>query len=190
MMELLQWLEPLSVKNLVTEQSVSNLLLILYVISYVLNRKGGFIVAFIFCEIFGNSFISDYFSDLGYYLFYAMAYSFLYYYCYINKMRVITLFACVTIILLDIGMAIDAEIYNGVKGFLWSNYIYFAISLHLLLICTLFRWKRIGRILVSHTRATYDNLHINDVIAFYCYNATKAPNRKTQCQTITQQMSY
>ena len=51
----LSWAELANVKRLVVEQSLSNILIALYAVAYVTNRRATFLVAFLVMELYGNS---------------------------------------------------------------------------------------------------------------------------------------
>ena len=125
MMELLQWLDQLSVKNLVMAPKSADLLLIAYFLVYLFNRKSCFIVAFLLTEFYGNSFISDGLNDVNFYLCYSLFYIVLYFKVIKEKETIQTITAVVLIIILDAGSALDAWIYPKDETIFYQAYQYF-----------------------------------------------------------------
>lgn len=165
----MQWLEAQSVKNLVAEQSANSLLLA-YFVSYLLNRKAAFIVAFLCVEFYGNSFISDYLNNVNFYMGYAAIYCLVYFYLHKRKERKRTLAAVILIILLDVGSALDAYAYPNIETYFYQTYAYLYVFVHAVLLVSLINWRILSDIMGCFFNAFIGNFGISYRMSFFCYN--------------------
>ena len=177
MIELLEWAQLLNdLAKEVAEPNVSNILICLYAISYIENRKSCFIVAFILCEFLANGPILVNLPDSTYYLVMASVYSSLYCYCVSNFMALKTITGCVIMILFQVWMSVDAKTYNGNETFIYENYIYIVVLIHLYIISPLLKWSRIRDGMGDYVRGFMLMLRNNDTVSFFWYNTKKAFN--------------
>lgn len=177
MIELLEWAQLLSdLAKKTMEPNVSNILICLYVMSYIINRKSCFIVAFILCEFLANSTALVQLPDSTYYLVMAGIYSFLYCHCVYNFMPLKNIAGCVIMILFQAWMSIDAKTYSGNETFIYENYIYIVVLIHLYIISSLFKWSRIRDSVGDYVRGFMCMLRSNDTISFFWYTTKKTFN--------------
>lgn len=171
MLELLEWAQLLSdLAKQTAVENVSNTLLLLYVITYVVNRKGCFLVAFIICELLGNTSVLTALPDSTYYMVMASVYCCLYCFCISNFMKLKVLLGCVIMVLFQIGMSLDAKAYNGGETFIYTYYVHLVISIHLYIMCSLFKWERIRTSMVDYIRSLGFVFRYNDTFSFFWYN--------------------
>jgi hypothetical protein len=169
MLELLQWLEAQSVKNLVAAQS-ANSLLFAYFVAYLFNRKAAFTVAFLCVEFYGNSFITDQLSSINFYMGYAAIYCLLYFYLHQKQEKKRTLAAVVLIILLDVGSALDAYAYPETETYFYQAYTYFYVFVHVVLLVSLINWRILSDIMGCFLNAFLGYFGISYRMPFFCYN--------------------
>jgi len=176
--ELVQWLEHLSVKKLITTApSASNFLLVVYCFHYLVKRKGCFIVAFIISEIAGTTSLFNNLDSIAYYLMYANIYVVMYYHLHKSAYDLSVLLACVLMILFDLGNAIDAAIYSDSETYINQNYVAIAVSLHIILFASTFNLEKV----FTNTRRFLDSFAVyfcaNYNYAYYCYNTGKVTSK-------------
>ena len=177
MIELLEWAQLLSdLAKKTAEPDVSNTLICLYAISYIVNRKSCFIVAFILCEFLANSSILANLSDSTYYIVMASVYGLLYCYCHSRFMALKIRAGCVIMILFQAWMSIDAKTYNGNETFVYENYLYIVVLIHLYIISSLFKWSRIRGGMGDYARSFMRMLRSNDTVSFFWYTTKKTFN--------------
>lgn len=175
--EAIQWLGLESdLKVSQAAQNVSNTLLFLYVISYINIRKGCFVAAFISCELWSYGIFSYWASNEVFYAGYAAVYCLLYFYVknHISQ-SVIKLSGIILMILLSIGMIVDAILYPKVKTNFWLSYEINVLLLHCYIIITFIDWRLLRVYMGEGFTAFCRMLGINDAFRFYWYN-----NRKSQ----------
>lgn len=170
--EVLSWAEQLSEKRQLVELNVSNIAIALYVISYFLNKKGCLIVAFLSCELWGYGIFSDWASNEMFYCGYAAVYCLLYFYVKIHiTQSVKKLSGVILMVLLSIGMSIDALLYPDIKTSFWSNYEINVLLLHIYIIITFINWRILRTYMGESFTALCRIMGINDAFRFYWYNA-------------------
>ena len=148
-MELLQWLDLISVKEILTSKlvvqsvSVSSTVLLCYcLVSFINNKAIVFLFAFIVCEVIGGSVILDPLSEVNFYLFYAFLYCNLYYLIiFLKDYQFKQIVSCVMLILFSLGMSIDAEANKNAESFLYNNYEIIVAALHLRCCSVFINWK-------------------------------------------------
>ncbi len=171
--ELLQWVALESARK-VTAKNVSNIIIALYCLSYLTNRKGRYIVAFILCEMVSLSSFFDALSSVNYYSLMALFYIALYYECYKNKVRLSVLIACVTMALFELSMSYDAIIYPNTETVIWHSYANIVFFIHCAIILSTTNFSRIRLDFFSTVRYVCDRYNF----AFIMYNIGKTTARK------------
>jgi len=153
--------------NVVIAQNASNILVVLYAISYIVTNKGCFFAVFLFDEAISNLSIVNDISEPQYYLMISFIYCALYWYIERKNMRLKTLVACGIIILFNSGMALDASVNPEIETVIYSSYTHIIVLIHLYLISTLFRWELIGKFLGACTRAISAISGTSDAFTFF-----------------------
>lgn len=170
--EVLQWAGLESVIN-PTEmtRAKSNFIVLLYVMSYISNKKGCLIVAFISCEVWSYGGLSDWASNEMFYGGYALIYCLLYFYIKINVTQSVTkLSGIILMILLSIGMFLDALVYPNDKTSFWSNYEINVLLLHIYIVITFIDWKLLRIYMGQSVNAFCRIMGISDAFGFCWYN--------------------
>lgn len=165
----MQWLEVLNDLKRVAEQSV-NSLLFAYFVTYLLNRKAAFIVAFLCSEFYGASAFSDHLNNVNFYMGYAAIYCLVYFYLHQKQERKRTLAAVVLIILLDVGSALDAYAYPETETYFYQAYAYFYVFVHAVLLVSLINWRILSNSVGCFFNAFIGNFGISYRMSFFCYN--------------------
>ena len=163
--------------------SVSDLIFVMYSIAFLFNRKGRFIAAFLLCEIVGNTY--DYSGVGGYdlFLFYAFVYSLLYWFLHANSEELKIRCACAIMVIFEAVVCVDAIYNSEVETYIYKNYEYIVLFIHLYIIAALLPWSRIKCSLVCYYRAIYTVLRHSDAVAYFCYNCKTHKNKSDQrCQ--------
>lgn len=158
-------------KSVEAARGVSNLLIALYAISYIVTNKGCFFAVFLFDEVISHSIFVDTLSESQYYLMVSLIYCHLYWYIERKNMRLKTIVACGIIVLFNAGMSLDAKVNSEIETIIYSYYIYFIIVIHLYLISTLFRWEFIGRGMEHFIRAVVRFSGVSDAFTFIWYTS-------------------
>jgi hypothetical protein len=156
--------------NVVAAQSLSNLLILLYAITYILTKKGCYFAVFLFDESITNLSIVDNLSEPNYYLMVSFIYCLLYWNIERKNTRLKTIVACGIIVLFNAGMGLDAAVNSEVETIIYQAYIYVVVLLHLYLISTLFRWEFIGKSMERSARAFCYSIGVGDAFTFIWYN--------------------
>lgn len=169
--EILQWLQLLSVKNLNLNPSlnISNLILVGYLFAYTTNRKGCFIAVFIFCELIGYTGVLNSLDNNLYYLVFAGIYSCFYHFLLLNKTKLSTVFACVIIVLFTFGASLDACFYTSSETFFNNHYELLVVGVHFYFIYTIINWRILRKALGQSADVITSFMGINYTAAFFCY---------------------
>ena len=125
MLELLQCLH-LSAKKVEIAKSASDILIILYFLSYLLNRKGFYIGAFLAIEFIGSSFLLESYSNLMFYVFISSAFALCYWYEVVIGKNIKILAAYGIMVLFQSTMVMDAYFYPDVITSIYKAYEYIA----------------------------------------------------------------
>lgn len=178
--EVIAWVGLTSaIKIPTTLMSVSDLILTLYVISYFNIKKGSLIVAFLVCELWGYGVFSDWVTNEYFYAGYAVSYCLLYFYIKNStKWNVTQLSSIVLMILLEIGMALDAHFYPETTTDFWQSYEVNVLLLHMYIIIAFVDWRLLRTYLGESARALMHVLGINDAARFCWYNIKKQTTNK------------
>lgn len=164
----------LDVKSVEATENASNILVVLYAIIALKTDKGCFFVAFFLDEILSHlSFVADNLSEPQYYLMIASIYSILFWHIESNNMKLKTIVACGIIVLFNAGMSIDAILNKETYTFIYENYLYIIVSLHLYLISTLCDWEYIRGSVGNYIGAFRGLFSVNYNFAFICYSIYK-----------------
>ena len=125
-----------SAKSLVTAKSVSNFIVSLYVLSYIINRKSCFLVAFFIAELVGVLSIYETIGLQYRYIAYSMVYSSMYWYLHKSGYSLRILSGYVIMLIFQITAAADAYIYTEVETYIYILYEYFIMAIHIYIIST------------------------------------------------------
>jgi len=156
--------------NVILAQNASNLLVILYAISYRVTNKGCFFAVFLFDEVISYSILPDLLSEFQYYLMISFIYCCLYWYIESKNIRLKTIIACGIIVLFNAGMSLDAGFNSKIETLIYSYYLHFVVLLHLYLISTLFSWTLIRKNMGIFASSCCRTFGISDAFAFLWYN--------------------
>lgn len=138
--EILSWVL-LNDLRVVAERNVSNILIFLYAISYLTNKKAVFLVAFFMVEIYGNLSVLSVLTDIQYYLGYMFVYSFSYWVIFKRYHMVKQLIGYGIMLVFQLGMMLDASIYPEDETFIYKSYIYVVMAIHLYIIVSSTNWR-------------------------------------------------
>ena len=155
---------------LIRSPSISDLIVVMYSIAFLVNKKGRFIAAFLLCEVFGNTYTYSKVGGYDLFLGYALIYCLLYWLLHIDKAELKTRCACGIMVIFEARMCIDAFYSSEIETYIYTNYEYIVLFIHLYIIATLFPWTRIKSSLVDYCRAVYAMLRYSDGVAYFCYN--------------------
>ncbi|MCP4987594.1 MAG: hypothetical protein GY928_16505 [Colwellia sp.] len=145
MIEELLWLLHASAKNLAPEQGASNLLVILYVISYILTKRSFFIAAFLCAEFVGGSSLLVGLLDYQYYLFWSL-YSVLCYWIVFYRFRSLKLLAgYAMLVAIEITMTYNEFTGPEIETFLYKNYELFVVVVHIYIISAITFTRKLVR---------------------------------------------
>ncbi len=156
--------------NVVIAQNASNILVILYAISYRVTNRGCFFAVFLFDEVISNLAITDQLTQPQYYLMISFIYCCLYWYIESKNIRLKTIIACGIIVLFNSGMSVDASVNSEIETLIYSYYLHFVVLLHLYLISTLVSWTLVGKSMGRFVDACCSTFGISDAFAFLWYN--------------------
>ena len=162
-----------------TSRVAGNLLLCLYVIAFIMNRKATFLVAFLLAEVYGNSPLSSGFTDAQYYLGYVFIYSAAYWYAFKCYGVVKALVGYVTLIIFELTMSMDTLINADIETVIYNSYTYVIVFVHLYIIISLFQWRRIGRDMGVFIRGLFRNGWASYNHTLFWYTELYTPKDKT-----------
>tara|TARA_R110002012_G_scaffold24590_1_gene82030 strand:+ start:5714 stop:6283 length:570 start_codon:yes stop_codon:yes gene_type:complete len=147
-------LECLQLKNLspkaLAAENVSNTLIILYAISYMLNRKAVFITAFLLIEMLGLLSPVDYITGCSvgcvtywpYYFMCAIGYSFCYWVIFNQTGSLKKCSGYVMLVLLELTITYNEWAQPTIETFLYTHYEYIIMAIHIYIIITVIEWGR------------------------------------------------
>jgi hypothetical protein len=157
--------------------SVSSTLLLIYVLSFALIKKGHFLVAFLLVEFISFSAVFDQLTEPQYFLSKMLVYVSLYFVLSGLGFKLKSLLPCVIMVLFQLLMAADSKYYGKADSFIFINHTYIVTFIHLLIIASLHKWKWLGRVLGNFVRTIRSILGGSDAIAFICYNFSTNKNQ-------------
>lgn len=183
MIEFLQWAQLNALKvEVTTSATLSNLLLVLYFITYLNNKKGFYIGAFLFVELIGASFALDNYSSAEFYLGYAVIYASCYWYELKIGKNIRILFAYGIMVLFQSMMVLDAYIYQDTATRIYQAYEYIVVAIHLYIIIVLIDIGKVRASVGDCINGISDFLGIGYNLSF-CYTCHTILNKtKRQCR--------
>lgn len=183
MIEFLQCLQLNALKaEITTSATLSNLLLALYCLALLKNKKGFYIGAFLLTELLGASFIMDGFSNIAFYLVISSAFALCYWYELKIGKNIRILFAYGIMVLFQSMMVLDAYIYPGVATRIYQAYEYIVVVIHLYIIIVLIDIGKIRAAMGDCINGISDFLGIGYNLSF-CYTCHTILNKtKRQCR--------
>ena len=162
----------LSLQSLKSESSI----FFIYIILGVITKRSVYPLAFFMCYLLVNASMFQHVSEWQIYLMMGVIYSYVFKDCPTKQSK----YACVTICLISISLAIDAYLY-GVNGYygtrqtiLWENVEYIATCAHLILIGSLVPIERIRNNIRGFITSFGSLASNSDYMLIYCYNVSKA----------------
>jgi hypothetical protein len=167
MIELLQWVQA-NDQKMVTSQSLSNLLLLLYCFTYIKSRKGFYIGAFLFIEFMGSSFLLATYSNIIFYLVYAAAYATCYWYEVKIGEDIKIVLAYGIMVLFQSMMVMDAYFYPDVITSIYKAYEFVIVGIHLYIITVIIKPRKLIKSLVDSFNSLSDFLGVGYNLSF-CY---------------------
>jgi hypothetical protein len=184
MLELLQCLQ-LSGKKGEIARNASDILIILYFLSYLLNRKGFYIGAFLAIEFIGSSFLLESYSDLMFYAFISSAFALCYWYEVAIGKNIKILCAYGIMVLFQSMMVMDAYFYPDVITSIYQAYEFVIVGIHIYIIIVLIEPRKLVKTMGNSVNWLSNFLGIGYSLSF-CYNVNIIRN-KTQkpCLQIT-----
>jgi hypothetical protein len=176
----------------VTAANVSNLLLVLYVISYVVTRKAAFIVAFLFVETVGmldpfeHYFIAPAAINVTYeyyYFIYAGLYSICYLYFFFIYQSLKACLGYFILVLFELLMCfIEATevLEQSIEANIYNNYEYIILVVHIYIISTLVRWTPIPLNIKGLIGRIYSKFYSSYFYSCFWYNCQQSQIKKLQ----------
>ena len=168
--EILQWVHLKNLEQL-QNQKLSNILLFLYFVLCKNSKGPALLLFFLLVEIYGNLSFTINMTQAQYYLGYSFIYSLAYWYTKQNNYNQNTYVGYGLMVVFQAGMTIDS-IYNGeIETFIYTNYIYFIVSIHVYIMLSLVEWARIRSSVVDCARAFCRICCDSDAVKFIWYTA-------------------
>lgn len=172
-------LEWVLAKNLkvVEAQSVSNILISLYFLSFLFNRKAVFIMAFLLVELVGLLSPVDYITGCGmdcdsyeyYYLMYAILYALCYWVIFKKTKSIKICSGYVILILFELHMSYNEWIRPQIETIAYTYYEYIVMVIHIYIISTITKCRKVNvfsRNLIASIRS---KLSYGYSVSFFCY---------------------
>ena len=169
----LQWVQVNDLK-VVAAQSASNLLLALYVISYISNRKAAFLVAFLLVEFYGNLNAFSGLSSFGYYLGYALIYSMFYWFVLKQYHIVKSSLGYGILTLFETVMSLDALYFPNVETYIYTHYASIVVLVHLYIIASTINWRALRTRMGASFNAVGSWMGANYNLSFFWYTLFKS----------------
>jgi hypothetical protein len=168
MLELLQWVH-LSGRKVEIARNISDILIALYFVSYLINKKAFYIGAFLFIEFMGSSALVDWSSNVFFYLMYASLYSLCYHYQLEKGKNIKILFAYGIMVLFQTAMVLDAYIYKDTITHIYQAYEFVVVGIHIYIIIALIKPRKLIKTLGNSANWLSNFLGIGYSLSF-CYN--------------------
>jgi len=175
---LLEWVLPKNLKiSVLLARNVSNILIFLYVMSYLLNRKAVFITAFLLIEILGVLSPVDYIAGCSmtcesyefYYLMYAIGYVFCYWVVYSQTKSIKICSGYVILVLFELTMSYNEWTQPEIETFIYSHYEYIIMAIHIYIISTITKRRSINRFISSFIDCIRYKLGVSYSVSFFWY---------------------
>ena len=168
--ELLSWVQLKNLEQL-QNQELSNILLFLYFVLCKSSKGPALLLVFLLVEVYGSLSFTINMTQEQYYLGYSFIYSLAYWYTKQNNYNQNTYVGYGLMVVFQAGMAIDS-IYNGeIETFIYTNYIYFVVSIHVYIMLSLVEWARIRSSVGDCARACMRICSSSDAVKFIWYTA-------------------
>lgn len=164
----LEWAQ-LSGKKLEVAHNANNILLFLYVASFMVNRKAVFITAFLLVELYGVLFIFDALSDSGYYFGYALCYVFCYWVVFQQTKSIKICLGYVILVLFELNMSHNEWIRPQIETIAYTYYEYIVMVIHIYIISTITKWRKINVFSRSLIAGIRSKLSHGYSVSFFCY---------------------
>ena len=168
--EILQWVHLKNLEQL-QNQKLSNLLLFLYFVLCKNSKGPALLLVFLLVEVYGNLSFTINMTQAQYYLGYSFIYSLAYWYTKQNNYNQNTYVGYGLMVLFQAGMAIDSIYNSEIETFIYTNYIYFVVSIHVYIMLSLVEWTRIRSSMVDCARAFCRICCDSDAVKFIWYTA-------------------
>lgn len=169
MIELLEWVQANELKTVITTSStLSNLLLLLYCLTYIKSTKGFYIGAFLFVEFLGSSFTLKSYSNIIFYLVYATAYAISYWHEVKIGKNIKIMLAYGIMVLFQSAMVIDAYFYPKVITSIYKAYEYIVVAIHLYIVVVLIKPRPLFKALGDSINRLFGLLGVGYNLSF-CY---------------------
>lgn len=134
--ELLLWVAQLNLERAVTAKNVSNLILLMYCVQYLSNKRAHYLCAFLLCEVGALTGFTDPAYPVEFFAFYTMVYCYLFVICLASKDTLKIIICCVIMILFQTVMIKDAILYPNTNTFVYDNYASIVLFIHgLIFLC-------------------------------------------------------
>lgn len=187
MIELLQCLQ-LNAPNpqqITTSVTISNLLIALYLIAYLNNKKGFYIGAFLFCEFVGASSLLSGYSSVMFYVYYVTLYVICYWIEFKVGRNVKIMFAYAIMVLFQSAMVSDAYYYPEIKTAIYKSYEYVVMGIHIYIVIVLIKPKSFLKAMGNSIDRLFNFLNIGYGLSF-CYTSNIILNQaKKTCLQAT-----
>jgi hypothetical protein len=176
MLELLQCLH-LSAKKVEVARSISDILIILYSLSYLINKKGFYIAAFLVIEFIGSSFLLESYSNLIFYVFISSSFALCYWYEVVIGKNIKIVLAYGIMVLFQLMMVLDAYFYKDIITRIYQAYEFVIVGVHLYIIIVLIEPRKLIKTLGDSINSLSDFLGIGYNLSF-CYTVNIIRNQK------------
>lgn len=174
MLELLQWAQVSAQK--VTVQNASSIILLLYFVTFIVNKKGFYIGAFLLVEFMGYSSLMDWCSDEFYYLNYASIYCICYWYEAVIGKNIKILLAYGIMIIFQSTMVLDAYIYPDIATRIYYAYEFVVVGIHIYIVIMLINFRRLWQTLGDSFNSVLNLLSVGYNMSF-CYTVNTLLNQ-------------
>lgn len=168
----LEWAQANDLK-VAAAQNASNLLLVLYVISYIFNRKAAFLVAFLLVEFYGNVNAFSGLTDFEYYLGYAFIYSMFYWVVLKQYHMVKTSLGYGILTLFELVISLDALYLPATETYIHSHYASIIVLIHVYIIITTINWRALRSRMGTSFNALGCWVGANYNLSFFWYTLFK-----------------
>ena len=168
--ELLSWAQLKNLEQL-QSQKLSNILLFLYFVLCRNSKGPALLLVFLLVEVYGSLSFTTNMTQAQYYLGYSFIYSLAYWYTKQNNYNQNTYVGYGLMVVFQAGMAIDSIYNSEIETFIYTNYIYFIVSIHVYIMLSLVEWTRIRSSMVDCARAFCRICCDSDAVKFIWYTA-------------------
>ena len=168
--EIMSWIQLGDLEQL-QNLKLSNFLLLSYLL-LLRNSKGpALTLVFLISEIYGYSIASKTLYEYQFYLGYSLIYSLAYWYTMKRNYNQNIYIGYGLLVLFQAGMAIDSIYNSEIETFIYTNYIYFIVSIHVYIMLSLVEWTRIRSSVGDCARTCRRICSSSDAVKFIWYTA-------------------